>query len=100
MRLLQVLPLLQKVLLCRVLRALAAPAGHADHGTGPGGTPGSCPGAQQSWQLGGGTVWTLPLLFTHELRRFMGESNEVLRAQCGARGRRTGPPCPAEAWEP
>lgn len=59
MRLLQVLPLLQKVLLCRLLRALAAPAGHADHGTGPGGTagtwlpslgtPGSCPGAQQSW---------------------------------------------------
>lgn len=77
MWLLQVLPLPQKVLLCRLLRALSAPAGCADHGMGPGGpagtslpgrgTPGSCPGVRQSWQLGGGAGWTLPLLFTLEL---------------------------------
>lgn len=61
MRLLQVLPPLQKVLLCRLLRALAAPTGRADHGTGPGGPAGmwlpnlGVPGTRQSWQLGGGT---------------------------------------------
>lgn len=76
MWLLQVLPL-QKVLLCHLLRALTAPTGPAAHGTGPNGpagtcvrglnTPGSCSGAWQTWQLGGGTSWTLSLLFTQDI---------------------------------
>lgn len=41
MRLLQVLPLLQKVLLRCLLRALAAPVESADHGMGPDGLMGT-----------------------------------------------------------
>lgn len=102
MRLLQVLPPLQKVLLCRLLRALAAPAGRADHGTGPGGPMGmwlptlGTPGASRAgnWEvaLAGLCRCFSPL---SSAARYPSDGHlPGPETQCGVSGRRTGPPGP------